>query len=159
MLSSLPIPGCVDRNVLSTRKNVSFQSAVLLRDGHLLASPRQVVWFILKAAPAAQDMLEKVYRASPEVGRLGELVQSFFRMFKERNLKALPAWLEAARNNALAGFATGLHRDVDAVRQALRLPWNQGYVEGQGHRLKLIKRQMYGRAGFDLLRLRVLQQG
>jgi len=50
-------------------------------------------------------------------------------------------------------------RDIDAVREALRLPRNQGHVEGQVHPLKLIKRQMYGRAGFDLLRLRVLQQG
>ena len=46
----------------------------------------------------------------------------------------------------------------DAVRESLRLPWSQGHVEGQVHRLKLIKRQMYGRAGFDLLRLRVLQK-
>ena len=104
-------------------------------------------------------MLEEVYRTSPEVGRLAELAQSFFHMFKERNLKALPAWLEAARTTALAGFAIGLQRDIDAVREALRQPWNQGHVEGQVHRLKLIKRQMYGRAGFDLLRLRVLQQG
>ena len=71
---------------------------------------------------------------------------------------ALPAWLEAARSTALAGFAAGLERDISAVREALRLRWNQDHVEGQVHRLKLIKRQMYGRAGFDLLRLRVLQQ-
>ena len=118
-----------------------------------------MVWFILKEAPSAKDMLEQVYRSSPEVGKLAQLAQSFFRMFKERNLKAFPAWLEAARSTALAGFATGLERDISAVREALRLPWNQGHVEGQVHRLKLIKRQMYGRAGFDLLRLRVLQQG
>ena len=104
-------------------------------------------------------MLEQVYRTSPEVGTLAQLAQSFFRMFKERTLTALPAWLEAARSTALVGFAAGLERDIDAVREALRLPWNQGHVEGQVHRLKLIKRQMYGRAGFDLLRLRVLQKG
>jgi transposase len=58
----------------------------------------------------------------------------------------------------LAGFARHLVRDKDAVEAALKLPWSQGQVEGQVHRLKLIKRQMYGRAGFDLLRLRVLQK-
>ena len=103
-------------------------------------------------------MLEQVYRTSPEIGRLAQLAQSFFRMFRDRNLQALTGWLKAARATALAGFAAGLERDLDAVREALRLPWNQGHVEGQVHRLKLIKRQMYGRAGFDLLRLRVLQQ-
>ena len=80
-------------------------------------------------------------------------------MFRERDLPALPAWLQAAQGTALAGFAAGLERDIDAVREALKLPWSQGHVEGQVHRLKLIKRQMYGRAGFDLLRLRVLQKG
>ncbi len=50
----------------------------------------------------------------------------------------------------------GVHRDKDAVLAALQLPWSNGMVEGQVHRLKLLKRQMYGRAGFDLLRERVL---
>lgn len=100
-----------------------------------------------------------MYRKSPEIGRVAGLAKSFFRIFRERSLEALPAWLEAARGTALGSFAAGLERDIDAVREALRLPWSQGHVEGQVHRLKLIKRQMYGRAGFDLLRLRVLQKG
>jgi transposase len=66
-------------------------------------------------------------------------------------------WLAAANKTALAGFAVRLERDQTAVQAALKLPWNNGHVEGQVHRLKLIKRQMYGRAGFDLLRLRVLR--
>jgi len=53
------------------------------------ASPRQVVWFILRAASSAKNTLEQVYRASPEIGRLAQLAQSFFRMFKERYLQAL----------------------------------------------------------------------
>jgi transposase len=125
----------------------------------LRASPRQVVWLILKAVPSAKDLLEEVYRKSPEIGRVAELAVNFFRIFRERSVEALPSWLEAARGTALASFAAGLERDLDAVREAIRLPWSQGHVEGQVHRLKLIKRQMYGRAGFDLLRLRVLQQG
>jgi transposase len=52
----------------------------------------------------------------------------------------------------------GTRRDQAAVAAALQLPWSNGMVEGQIHRLKLLKRQMYGRAGFDLLRLRVLNQ-
>ena len=54
------------------------------------------------------------------------------------------------------GFARSLRQDRDAVQAALRLPWSTGPVEGQINRLKVIKRSMYGRAGFDLLRHRVL---
>lgn len=65
-------------------------------------------------------------------------------------------WAEAAKHSPLAAFARHLNRDKDAVLAVLRLPWINGMVEGQVHRLKLLKRQMYGRAGFDLLRERVL---
>ena len=63
---------------------------------------------------------------------------------------APPAWLvfEARTGEAI--------RDLDAVRAALSEPWSNGQVEGQVNRLKVIKREMYGRAGFDLLRCRVL---
>jgi transposase len=64
--------------------------------------------------------------------------------------------LQAVKTTRLARFATHLCRDEAAVLAALQLPWSNGPVEGQVRRLKLIKRQMYGRAKFDLLRLRVL---
>ena len=56
----------------------------------------------------------------------------------------------------LAQFARALRRDLDAVTQAITTPWSNGPVEGHINRLKMIKRQMYGRAGFELLRARVL---
>ena len=124
----------------------------------LRASPRQVVWFMLKATPSAKGFLEEVYRASPEIQKIAHLAQDFFSMVRERHLPALLPWIAAAKRTALMGFASRLERDLEAAKAALTLPWNQGHVEGQVHRLKLIKRQMYGRAGFDLLRLRVLQQ-
>ena len=68
----------------------------------LRASPRQITWLILKAVPSAKDMLEDVYRRSPEIGQVAELAKDFFRIFRERNLDALPSWLEAARGTALA---------------------------------------------------------
>jgi len=55
----------------------------------------------------------------------------------------------------LGSFAESLRKDLPAVRAALMLPWSNGQTEGQVHRLKLIKRQMYGRAKFDLLAQRV----
>jgi transposase len=61
-----------------------------------------------------------------------------------------------AKNSLLANFANHLRRDEAALLAALQQPWSNGPVEGHIHRLKLIKRPMYGRAGFDLLRLRVI---
>ena len=130
----------------------------LLQRPPLRASPRQVVWFMLQATPAAKGFLEEVYRASPEIERTAQLAQDFFRMVRERHPPGLIPWIAAAKRTVLAGFACRLEHDLEAVKAALTLPWSQGHVEGQVHRLKLIKRQMYGRAGFDLLRLRVLQQ-
>jgi transposase len=71
----------------------------------------------------------------------------------------LDAWLAEARAcgvRALETFATGLEQDGAAVRAALTTPWSNGQSEGQITRLKMLKRTMYGRAGFDLLRRRVL---
>jgi hypothetical protein len=74
-------------------------------------------------------------------------------------LTELGAWLADARMSgvrAVETFAAGLEQDGAAVRSALGTPWSNGQAEGQITRLKLLKRQMYGRAGFDLLRRRVL---
>ena len=68
-------------------------------------------------------------------------------------------WIETIRKDGpdvLRGFVQGLRRDYAAVKAALTVEWSNGQTEGQVNRLKLIKRQMYGRANFDLLRLRVL---
>jgi len=70
-----------------------------------------------------------------------------------------PAWLAEARAcgvGTVETFVAGLEQDGAAVRAALTLPWSNGQAEGQINRLKLLKRQSYGRASFDLLRRRVL---
>ena len=82
-------------------------------------------------------------------------------MVKERKEEAWESWLAKATapngSKELRGFAEGLKKDEAAVRAALRLEWSNGQVEGQVNRLKTIKRQMFGRAKFDLLRRRVLK--
>jgi len=68
-------------------------------------------------------------------------------------------WIEGARDSGigeLQRFAAGLVADHAAVQAGLTLTWSNGQVEGQVNRLKLLKRQMYGRANFDLLRQRIL---
>ncbi|MFC1960855.1 transposase, partial [Chloroflexota bacterium] len=72
---------------------------------------------------------------------------------------ALDRWLADAQSSAvtrLKTFAEGLLKDYKAIRAALEFEWSNGQVEGQVNRLKVLKRIMYGRANFDLLRLRVL---
>jgi transposase len=115
-----------------------------------------VAWLMLKADPQRHRYLKALYRTSPELKALGHTARGFFEMIRKRDAVAWPGWLENAMHSPLASFARRLERDRSAVNAALRLPWSNGMVEGQIHRLKLIKRQMYGRAGFDLLRLRVL---
>jgi transposase len=78
---------------------------------------------------------------------------------KARAVAALSAWVETAEQCPIAElrtFAVGIRQEYQAVAASLEYPWSNGPVEGQVNRLKTIKRQMYGRANFDLLRARVL---
>ena len=71
----------------------------------------------------------------------------------------LPQWINTARNAGLPGiasFAKGLDQDLHAVTNGLTMPWSSGPVEGRVNHIKMIKRQMFGRAGLPLLRKRVL---
>jgi transposase len=76
-----------------------------------------------------------------------------------RNAGKLVGWIEAAMSSGfrfLGDFARNLKRDQQAVTLAITSRWNNGPMEGHINRLKTIKRQMYGRAGFELLKSRVL---
>jgi transposase len=80
-------------------------------------------------------------------------------MMAIRNARRLPEWISDARadvNHGLRGFADGLMTDLDAVVGGLSTEWSSGPVEGRVTDIKLIKRQMAGRAGLPLLRKRVL---
>jgi len=89
---------------------------------------------------------------------VNDLVSDFAGMTRERQGHHLNTWIAAAQASGippLRRFATGLLADYDAVRAGLTLPWSSGAVEGNVT-FRAIKRQMYGRANFDLLRRRVL---
>ena len=89
-------------------------------------------------------------------GRIAQVTQGFAQVFRDKQSDSLQTWLDQARRTALpeiGHFCEGLRRDEKAVNAAVALPWSNGQVEGQIHRLKLVKRQMYGRAKFNLLRL------
>ena len=88
------------------------------------------------------------------------LSQQFVIMLKERQMEALDAWLKQAKAShvsELGSFANGIRRDSAAVRAAFSLPWSNGTTEGHVNRLKFLKRQMFGRARLDLLRVKVLR--
>lgn len=96
------------------------------------------------------------------MARVVELAEEFATMVRERRGQSLDAWLTRVADvecAPLRRFANGLRRDLDAVQAGLTEPWSNGQTEGQVHRLKLLKRQMYGRAGFAVLRRRVVHSG
>jgi transposase len=123
-------------------------------------TPRRAVR-LLTGNPDTLDDADRRFVAallerSPAIATAADLVSRFVTMVKDQVADAFDGWLREAEISALAPFAAGLRRDEDAVRAALTEPWSNGQVEGQVNRLKVIKREMYGRAGFDLLRCRVL---
>ncbi|EWY40689.1 hypothetical protein N825_32705 [Skermanella stibiiresistens SB22] len=85
-----------------------------------------------------------------------DLTKTFSTMIKQGLTDQLDGWISTAEDSGIEGFARSLRQDVEAVHAALTLPWSTGPVEGQINRLKVVKRTMYGRAGFDLLRSRVM---
>ena len=104
-------------------------------------------------------MLERMEQANAAFGQLYRLTVRFTEMLRNRQVEQLQPWLDAAQASEfgeLKSLAVGMARDYAAVEAALRLPYSSGPVEGNINRLKLIKRSGYGRASFDLLRLRVL---
>jgi transposase len=123
-------------------------------------SPRQssalLLGLVANPSPLQQSFAETLCTLSPQIAVSVELARQFRRMMEERDASAWLSWRKAACQSPLHSFATQLQRDAAAVQAALTLPWSTGPVEGHIHRLKLIKRQMYGRAKLDLLRIRVL---
>jgi len=106
-----------------------------------------------------QEKLRQMRQASSHLETAYQLVKAFLYMVRERKGEQLDAWLEAVQASHLEAFqpfVTGVQLDKDAVFAGLTLPWNNGPLEGNVNRLKLIKRSMYGRAELDLLKLRVL---
>ncbi|MEU3408859.1 transposase [Streptomyces sp. NPDC006670] len=103
--------------------------------------------------------LKTVLANCPELDALAGHVRSFAHMLTQLQGHQLPAWIEAATTTdlpSLQRFARHLEHDLDAVTAGLSQPWNSGVVEGHLNRIKMLKRQMFGRAGFELLRKRVL---
>jgi transposase len=128
-------------------------------------SANQAVWLLVRQPEELdehqQHELARLCLASPQIAKASQLAQSFRRMLRQlQGEECLAGWLQEASNSdlpELQHFANGLQRDKAAMQAGLSLPSSTGPVEGHINRLKLLKRSRYGRAQFDLLRLRVLQ--
>lgn len=126
-------------------------------------SVRQVTGWITRH-PATLTEEGKLHRKAvldrcPELASAAELTSSFTEMLTTLSGARLPEWITEATDAGLPGissFATGLNGDFDAVTAGLTTDWNSGPVEGAVDRIKMLKRQMFGHAGFPLLRRRVL---
>jgi transposase len=126
-------------------------------------APRAVVWWLLKDKEKLKEeqraFVVELLEKSPIIKAAYELILEFRRMIKNRDGKTLKDWfvkVEQSGISELARFAKGLREDEAAVQASMKYDWSNGQVEGQVNRLKMVKRQMFGRANLDLLKARVL---
>jgi len=106
-----------------------------------------------------EEYLQRLCEADEALADTRRLTQEFAEMVRRLEGEDLEGWLkdaEESNSTAMRSFAVGLRKDLDAVKAGLTQEWSNGCVEGFIHKLKLLKRQGYGRAGFELLRARML---
>lgn len=103
--------------------------------------------------------MEKLLSKSSTLEKIREQVLTFKEILLGNNVTLLKEWMDRTLSigiSQLQSFVRGLMGDIEAVRNAVETNWSNGQVEGQVNRLKSIKRQMYGRAGFELFRRKVI---
>ncbi|WP_235071179.1 transposase [Leptolyngbya sp. Heron Island J] len=114
-------------------------------------------WLVLQRPETLNDKQKTLLKRLTQQSELSEasnLTQGFIKLIREQLPKNLDGWLEKAKNitvKAFQSFAKGLEEDYDAVKAGITLDVSNGPVEGQNNRLKMLKRQMFGRARLDLL--------
>jgi transposase len=144
------------------RQRLARQSLpVVAEPHHQMLTPRQAAWLVIRRAEQRDEeeaqQLVQLRTQHPEVAEAIALTQDFADLVRRRQGTQLDAWLARVAQSpimALQRFAKGLADDYDAVKAGLTLPWSNGPVEGHITRLKLLKRQMFGRASLALLQQR-----
>jgi transposase len=119
---------------------------------------------IARLMTIGQDLLTKAETVTiaaieagvPTLVEARDLIAEFHVMIRRKAEEGLTPWIERARISLVASFASGVVRDEAAVRAAITSPWSNGQTEGQITRLKLVRRQMYGRGNIDLLQARLI---
>ncbi|HEV8716738.1 MAG TPA: ISL3 family transposase [Candidatus Binatia bacterium] len=126
-------------------------------------TPRRTTWLVLGREATRTEVegqqLTQLHAQSAEVAEAIDLAQDFAQLVRQRQPASLDPWLQRAATSPLEGlrrFAQGLYEDYDAVKAGVTVPWSNGPAEGHINRLKMVKRQMFGRAHLDLLNRRFL---
>jgi transposase len=123
-------------------------------------SPRHLAWLFGRDGDAGTEedlaFLRTLCAGSPELSKVRDLARRFVVLLREHDLVGFERWLQEAEQSELRGFARSLQTDFEAVRAAVETTWSNGPTEGHVNRLKTLKRAMYGRAGFALLKARML---
>ena len=125
-------------------------------------TPRRAAHLVLQQHQLREpddEQLVQLMALHPDLAEAIELAQSFAFLVRHRQPDQLDPWLEQALKSQLSPFhrfAKRLREDYDAVKAGVTMPWSNGQTEGQINRLKMLKRQMYGRAGMELLSRRFL---
>jgi len=128
---------------------------------HPLLTARQAAWLVLRRAEQRDEeetqQLAQLRAQHVDVAEAIDLAQDFAQLVRQQQPQELEPWLARAAKSAVGAFqrfAKGLRDDYDAIKAGVTLPWSNGPVEGQITRLKLLKRQMFGRASLVLLERR-----
>jgi len=107
----------------------------------------------------SKELYEKIIKRYPVIESIINLVNEFKHLLESKNVEKLEEWIEKASNlkiRKIDKFVNGLKRDIQAVRNAIIYEYNNGLAEGSVNKLKVIKRIMYGRNKFEMLRQKVL---
>jgi len=125
-----------------------------------IPSTRTIVWMLTMArdhlTKADSVSVAAIEAGAPLLTEARRLVERFQTMIRKKSNNDLDPWISDANPSLLASFAHGVARDKAAILAAITEPWSNGQTEGQITKLKLVKRQMFGRAKLDLLEARVI---
>jgi transposase len=137
-------------------------NSAIKKETIIVPRPKALTWLIIRHKEELDEdeqyLLELLLRDA-QITELRQVAHKFMQMMRNQSVNEWDSWLKACRQSAikeLKNFAISLKQDEAAVYEAIRQPWSNGPTEGHVNRLKFLKRQMYGRANFDLLRLKVL---
>jgi transposase len=163
--------GAVNGAICRLKKNMALYPDAISSASVPVRSPlysvRQMTWLFLRsvdegALPAEQLRdLEATLSSDSSLPELRDLAHMLVRLIRQRDVPALGTLISAASGSSfgeMKRLSSGLVSDLAAVRASLEQEWSNGQVEGQVNRLKFVKRSMYGRGSFDLLKARVLHQ-
>jgi transposase len=148
------------------KQTLSTEKAANARKPITLPAPKTLAWWLLcdperlKAEQLA--LLSTLLTHLPNLKQAAQLAQEGWQVFRERKQADLKGWMAKVKSTGFAElkrFVKGLELDLQAVQNALCYSWSNGVTEGNVNRLKMIKRSMFGRANFDLLRAKVLYRG